>query len=67
MVSASMIYSCGCTMLFQAISSEHQEHVLNFFPEKFPEQRWYVVASWLLGIAIGEIVVRVRKPSSTPP
>jgi hypothetical protein len=64
-IAAMIIYSCGCITLFQALASEY--HVLNRFPEKFPEQRWYIIAPWLLGTVAGEIIARRRKPSSGVP
>jgi hypothetical protein len=30
-------------------------------------QRWYIVAPWLVGIVVGEIIVRRRKPSGDEP
>ena len=58
-----IIYNCGCSTLFQTLVPDHRQDVLNAFLDWFPEQRWYIAAPWLLGIAVGEIIVRRRKPS----
>jgi hypothetical protein len=60
---AIIIYTYGCPMLHCALAAKYREGVVDHFLIWFPEQRWYIAAPWLLGIAIGEIIVRRRKPS----
>ena len=62
-IVAIIIYTYGCPMLHCALAAEYREGVFHHFLECFPEQRWYIAAPWLLGIVVGEIILRRRKPS----
>jgi hypothetical protein len=64
-IVAIIIYTYGCPMLHYALAAEYREGVFHHFLEYFPEQRWYIAAPWLLGIVVGEVIVRCRKPSSS--
>jgi hypothetical protein len=65
LIVAIIVYTYGCSTLFQALESEHRPWVFRHFLTWFPEQRWYIVAPWLLGIVAGEILARTRKPTTT--
>ena len=58
----AIVYTYGCPTLFQAFQGEHREsvlrHLLIWFPI-FPQ--WLIVAPWLIGIALGELLNRHKK------
>jgi hypothetical protein len=62
-IVAIIIYTYGCPTLHCALVAKYREGVFDHFLTWFPEQRWYIAAPWLLGIVVGEIIVRRRKTS----
>jgi hypothetical protein len=66
-ITAIIVYTYGCSTLLQALATEYREGVVDHFLMWFPEQRWYIAAPWLLGIVVGEAVVRRRKSGGAPP
>jgi hypothetical protein len=62
---------CGYYRMYQLIGFQNRDDVYrewllrNVFPSWFPGQLWYIAAPWLLGIVVGEIIVRHRKPSGS--
>jgi hypothetical protein len=63
--------SCGCSDLHEALGFRNvdpsyqarTDFIWSYFSGTFYEQLMYIVAPWLFGIAVGEIIARRRKPS----
>ncbi len=67
-IAAVIIYLWGGSILLQTIATEYRDSTFrSFLSMHFSEQRWYIATPWLLGIAVGEIIVRRRKPSGGEP
>jgi hypothetical protein len=70
-IAARLLYfSGGWSTLYETLAPKSQNGVhgafiaqMNrvFLTMRFRDQRWYIAAPWLLGIAIGEIIARRRK------
>ena len=64
-------YFCDYQTLFRLLTSRNHHHRVDLqefslqgcLLNRLPGQLWYVAAPWLLGIVVGEIIMRRRKPS----
>ena len=60
-IAAVVIYTYGHSTLFAGFATEDRQYLIQHFRRHFCEQRWYIVAPWLLGIAVGEAIGGLRK------
>jgi hypothetical protein len=59
-IAVVLISAFSNRSLFQTIASED---FLSSFLDGLRNQQWYIAAPWLLGVVIGEIIVRRRRAS----
>jgi Na+/citrate or Na+/malate symporter len=70
-IAMAIACSCHYYRVYQLVGFQNRDGVYRewllrqFFLNRFPGQLWYIVTPWLLGIVVGEIVARRRKPSGS--